>query len=127
MIYLLALIPATMLTIAGYFVIYLSHRSEGNFRSFGKYLGFWAITLAGLVILGSLFAAAHHGRGGMLGLHGRMHGRMQGPRDIGGPWQGRPRFLRALPGDPREPQNDSVPAAGDAPTAPAAEPGSPPR
>ena len=63
MIYLLALIPATMLTIAGYFVIYLSHRSEGTFRAFGKYLGFWAITLAGLVILGALFAAAHHGRG----------------------------------------------------------------
>ena len=49
--FLIALIPATMLTIAGYFVLYLSHRSEGAFRAFGKYLGFWAITLAGLVVL----------------------------------------------------------------------------
>lgn len=60
MIYFLALLPATMLTIAGYFVLYLSHRSEGAFRTFGKYLGFWAFTLAALVILGAIFAAAAH-------------------------------------------------------------------
>src|SRR5271165_5054539 len=59
MIYFLALLPATMLTIAGYFVIFLSNRSEGAFRTFGKYLGFWAFTLAGLVVLGAIFAAAH--------------------------------------------------------------------
>src|SRR6202023_3334557 len=51
MIYFLALIPATVLTIAGYFVLFLSARSEGALRTFGKYLGFWAFTLAGLVIL----------------------------------------------------------------------------
>jgi len=61
-IYLLALIPATVLTIAGYVVLVLSTRAEGSTRTFGKYLGFWAFTLAGLVILGALFAAAtHHG------------------------------------------------------------------
>src|SRR5437762_4221702 len=59
MIYFLALLPATALTIAGYFVLYLSARSEGALRAFGRYLGFWAFTLAGLVILGSIFAAAH--------------------------------------------------------------------
>jgi hypothetical protein len=63
MIYLLALLPATLLTIAGYFVLYLAMRSEGALRTFGRYLGFWAFTLAGLVILGALFAAAH-GRNG---------------------------------------------------------------
>ncbi len=62
MIYFLALIPATMLTVAGYFLLFLSNRSEGAFRSFGKYLGFWAFTLAALVILGAIFAAAHGGR-----------------------------------------------------------------
>jgi hypothetical protein len=62
MIYFLALIPATVLSVAGYFVLYLAHRSEGAFRAFGKYLGFWAFTLAGLVILGAIFAAAHGGR-----------------------------------------------------------------
>ncbi len=115
MIYLLALIPATMLTIAGYFVIYLSHRSEGHFRSFGKYLGFWAITLAGLVILGALFAAAHHGRG-MRAMHGHM--RMHGP------WQGQPRFFRTLPGEPRDAGTEPPPPPPDAPNGPPpAEPG----
>jgi hypothetical protein len=120
MIYLLALIPATMLTIAGYFVIYLSHRSEGNFRSFGKYLGFWAITLAGLVILGSLFAAAHHGRGAIMGVYGR-HLRMHGP------WQGEPRFFRTLPGEPRDPGSEPPPPFPDGPPSPPpAEPAAPP-
>ncbi|TLY74414.1 MAG: hypothetical protein E6K42_11620, partial [Gammaproteobacteria bacterium] len=59
MIYLLALLPATALAVAGYFVLFLSARSEGALRTFGKYLGFWAFTLAGLVILGAIFAAAH--------------------------------------------------------------------
>jgi len=78
MIYFLALLPATLLTIAGYFVLYLSNRSEGAFRKFGKYLGIWAFTLAALVILGAIFAAAH-GRHhcpmmGERGMYGRMHG-----------------------------------------------------
>ncbi|MGH8268151.1 MAG: hypothetical protein ACRETS_12590, partial [Steroidobacteraceae bacterium] len=59
MIYFLALLPATALAIAGYFVLYLSARSEGSLRAFGRYLGFWAFTLSGLVILGAIFAAAH--------------------------------------------------------------------
>jgi hypothetical protein len=78
MIYLLALLPATALTIAGYFVLYLSARTEGTLRSFGRYLAFWAFTLAGLVILGALFAAAHHRHycpnfGGP-GMYGHPHG-----------------------------------------------------
>ena len=92
MIYFLALIPATALTIAGYFVLFLSTRSEGALRTFGKYLGFWAFTLAGLVILGAIFAAAHRGHHchilGMHGMHERMHGPwpgMEEPRDIGPP------------------------------------------
>ena len=84
MIYLLALLPATVLTIAGYFVLVLSARTEGTLRTFGKYLGFWAFTLAGLVILGALFAAAHGGhRGGMYGMRG-------GPRC---PFESGPRLL----------------------------------
>ena len=93
MIYFLALIPATALTIAGYFALFLSARSEGALRTFGKYLGFWAFTLAGLVILGAIFAAAAHGRHHcpILGMH-QMHERMycpwsgmEPPRDIGPP------------------------------------------
>ncbi len=87
MIYFLALIPATALTVAGYVALFLSNRSEGAFRTFGKYLGFWAFTLAALVVLGAIFAAAHGShRGGMM-MHGRMHGswprdsRFNGPHD----------------------------------------------
>ena len=58
MIYFLALLPATILTIAGYGVLFLAQRSEGSLKSFGRYLGFWAFTLAGLVVLGAIFAAA---------------------------------------------------------------------
>lgn len=77
MIYLLALLPATALTIGGYFVLFLSRRSEGALRTFGKYLAYWVFTLAGLVILGAIFAAAH-GRHhcpvfGMHGMHGHMY------------------------------------------------------
>ena len=71
MIYFLALIPATALTIAGYVVLFLSARSEGTLRTFGKYLGFWAFTLAALVVLGAIFAAAHgHHRCPFVGIHG---------------------------------------------------------
>ena len=65
MIFLLVLLPATGLTIAGYFVLYLSSRTDGALRTFGRYLGFWAFTLAGLLILAALFAAAHFGHHGM--------------------------------------------------------------
>lgn len=82
MIYFLALIPATMLTIGGYFVIYLSLRSEGSLRTFGRYLSFWAFTLAGLVILGAILAAAH-------GHHRGMRGRMD--------WGGHPGFYGPPP------------------------------
>src|ERR1700728_5079301 len=58
MIYFLALIPATILVVAGYLALYLAHRSEGNFQSVGKYLGCWAICLSGLVVLWAVFAAA---------------------------------------------------------------------
>jgi hypothetical protein len=107
MIYFLALIPATGLAVAGYFVLFLAHRSEGAFRAFGKYLGFWAFTLAGLVLLGAIFAAAHHG-----GRWGMMHERM-GVSMMGGPVPGGPRWAGPCP---REPGRDQ---SGEAPTAPA--------
>jgi len=70
-IYFLALIPATVLTIAGYVVLFLSARSEGTLRTFGKYLRFWAFTLAGFVVLGAIFAAAYgHHRCPFVGIHG---------------------------------------------------------
>ncbi len=105
MIYFLALIPATALTIAGYFVLYLSHRSEGGFRALGKYLGFWAFTLAALVILGAIFAAAHGGHhGGMM--YGRMHRH----------WSCDPRFPGPELGN--DGANEEAPAGAAAPKPP---------
>jgi hypothetical protein len=106
MIYFLALIPATALTVAGYCVLYVSHRSEGSFRSFGKYLGFWAFSVAALVILGAIFAAAHGHRYGAM-----MHR----------PWPGDPRFARPGFGEPA----DAAPPA-DTPQHPAPQNSAPP-
>lgn len=108
MIYLIALIPATALTIAGYFVLYLSNRSEGAFRAFGKYLGFWAFTLAGLVVLGAIFAAAHGGRHCPMSDMRGMHERMQAP------WHGDPGSF-----DPREDELRGAGHAAEIPPGPA--------
>lgn len=73
MIFLLALIPATGLTVAGYLALFLSHRSEGSLKTFGRYLGIWAFVLAGLVALGGMFAAGHmRAHHGMWGPHAGM-------------------------------------------------------
>lgn len=102
MIYFLALLPATALTIAGYFVLFLSNRSEGSFRTFGKYLGFWAFTLAALVVLGAIFAAAHGHRHhcpmmGGPGMYGHMHPNPGEPGGPGAPENGAPSAPPAAP------------------------------
>ena len=78
MIFFLALIPATMLTIAGFVVMFLAHRCEGGLKTFGKYLGFWAFTLAALLVLGSFLAAAHGGRLHGMMMHGYAYGMHSG-------------------------------------------------
>ena len=98
MIYFLALLPATALTLGGYVVLVLSARTEGGLRTFGRYLGFSAFTLAALVILGAIFAAAHGGHHGF-GPHGG--------RDC--PWREGPRWH---PGEgPREGGPEGTPPA----------------
>lgn len=118
MIFLLALIPATGLTVAGYIALYLSHRSEGTLKTFGRYLGIWAFILAGLVALGGMFAAGH--------MH-RMHGEMwAGHEGMHCPWMERHVWERpehgepgAEPGKPPVPPSDA-PGPGAAPNPPAA-------
>lgn len=128
MIYFLALLPATALTIGGYFVLFLSNWSEGGFRTFGRYLGFWAFTLAALVILGAIFAAAHGGRHHAMNYRGRPgFGMMRG---IG------PGFMMRFggippvgPGNPvaplPPPLNAPAPAAPQASPTPASPPANP--
>ena len=83
MIFLLALIPATALTVAGYVALFLSHRSEGALRTFGRYLGIWAFVLAALVALGGMFAAGHLRAHGAWGPHSGMHCPWMGERPEG--------------------------------------------
>ena len=115
MIFLLALIPATMLTVAGYVVLYVAHRSEGGLRGFGRYLAFWAFTLAALVVLGSFLAAAHGGgvRGCMMCscmMHGGVKG--AGPRQcpVMRPWRHEmPGAVTIIPGAPPQPAPEPSP------------------
>jgi hypothetical protein len=122
MIYFLALIPATALTIAAYFVLYLSNRSEGAFRTFGKYLGFWAFTLAGLVVLGAIFAAAQGGRHGAMvvghGMHGRMHAPWPGDRRFFGPGMDDGPCDRGQLGETERGANPQPPSGAPNPAAP---------
>lgn len=99
MIYLLVLLPATALTIGGYFALFLSGRSEGGMRTFGRYLGYWAITLAALLILGAIIAAGHRGRQCPIWMHG-LH-KQSSPRDFGPPSDAPSEPPTALPGAAR--------------------------
>jgi hypothetical protein len=77
MIYLLLLLPATGLTIAGYLgCSYPGAPKAQCGRSESNWV-FWAFTLAGLLILRGIFAAAHHGHHCT---EMEMHERMHGPR-----------------------------------------------
>jgi hypothetical protein len=80
MVYLLVLLPVTGLTVAGYVVLFLSARSEGAMRTFGKYLGFWAFILAALLVLGAIFAAGRHHHC-PFAMHEPMHGAWSGPAE----------------------------------------------
>jgi hypothetical protein len=114
MIFFLALIPATVLTVAGYFVLFLAHRSEGGLRTFGRYLGVWAFVLAGLVVLGGMFAAGHMHREhpGMWGMHGPRHPWMD-YRD--GDREGPPPPPEGAPAPPPGGPHDGPPPAPPAP------------
>lgn len=106
MIYFLVLIPVTMLTIAGYFVMYLAARSEGGWRAFGRYLSFWAFTLAALLVLAAVFAAAH----------GRHHRRFDGRWHRGVGFHGAPLVRPPGVAPPAAPNSAAPPAGGAAPS-----------
>ena len=105
MLFLVALIPATALTVGGYVALFLSNRSEGSLKTFGHYLGIWAFVLAGLVVVGGGFAAGHMHR-----MHEAMWAGHGGP---GCPWMDQRE--RMEPGPP--------PGKGASPEAPV--PGAP--
>src|SRR5215472_7898033 len=91
MFFLLALIPATALTVGGYVTLFLSSRSEGSLKTFGRYLGIWAFVLAGLVVFGGMFVAGHMHRmhAAMWDGHEGMHCPFMQWRDHDGMWERR--------------------------------------
>ena len=117
MIFLLALIPATALTVAGYVALFLSQRSEGALKTFGRYLGIWAWVLAALVVLGGMFAAGHmramhHGMWGGEGMHCPWMERREGDRM----WEYRERGEPGVaPGSPAASPPEAPPPAATAP------------
>ena len=119
MLFLVALIPATALTVGGYVALFLSHRSEGSLKTFGRYLGIWAFVLAALVVLGGMFAAGHMHRmhEGMWAGHGGADGPACPWMDHG--WEHRERFEPGPP--PAKPAGPppEAPAPGSTPPPPA--------
>ncbi|HUL46992.1 MAG TPA: hypothetical protein VLV25_07815 [Steroidobacteraceae bacterium] len=119
MLFLVALIPATALTVGGYVALFLSHRSEGALKTFGRYLGIWAFVLAALVVLGGMFAAGHMYRmhAGMWDGRGGPHCPFMERRDDDRMWERRERIDSEAP--------PPKPPAGP-PEAPAGQPNPPP-
>lgn len=120
MLFLVALIPATALTVGGYVALYLSSRSEGSLKTFGRYLGIWACVLAVLVVLGGMFAAGHMRRmhEGMWGGPGGPHCPFMERRDDDRVWEHRERMEPGAAAD--------KPAAPAQAPAPGGQPNSPP-
>jgi hypothetical protein len=55
MMFFFSLIPATLLVVLGFFVMYASSKAEGGVKTCGKMLYIWIYILAGLVVLGGIF------------------------------------------------------------------------
>ena len=120
MLFLLALIPATALTVAGYVALFLSHRSEGSLKTFGRYLGIWAFALAGLVVLGGMFAAGHMHRmhGAMWNGHEGMHCPFMERHDYDRMWERREHGEPGAASEAPPPPPPGAPAPGGQPNPP---------
>ena len=116
---LLLLFPATAIAVAGYLVLYFAHKSEGNMRSFGKFLGGWAMFLSAVVVLAAISGVFLDGRPFGLGRTSaeRMEMRQQMRGSVMGPGR-----MRPPPGAP----GMGAPPAGAPPAGDAAPPPPPP-
>ena len=120
MLFLVALIPATALTVGGYVALVLSSRSEGSLKTFGRYLGIWAFVLAGVVALGGMFAAGHMHRMHEAMWDGRegMHCPFMERRDYDRMWERREHGEPGAAPETAPAPPPGPPAAGGQPTPP---------
>lgn len=72
MLFFFSLIPASILVVIGYFVLFASTRAEGGVRTFGKYLAIWLLFLGTVVVLGGLLAPVLGVRDPMAGMERHM-------------------------------------------------------
>jgi len=56
--FLLSLLPATLLLVLGYIVLYCSIKADGAFQTFGKILAVWVFVLAALPVLTGAYVTA---------------------------------------------------------------------
>ena len=115
---LLLLFPATAIAVAGYLVLYFAQKSEGHMRSFGKFLGGWAMVLSAVVVAAAISGVFLDGRPFGIGMtraeRMEMRGNMMGPGRMGPGRMGPPPGMAEPPGAP--------PPPADAPAAPAVPP-----
>jgi len=55
MCFLFSLLPATILTVFGYIVLYCSSKVDGAMRTFGKVLAIWTFVLAAFPVLAGAY------------------------------------------------------------------------
>ena len=56
MYFFVSLIPATLVVVLGYFILFSSTKTQGAVQSFGQILAVWVLVLAALVPLAGAYA-----------------------------------------------------------------------
>lgn len=55
MCFFMSLIPATIIVVTGYFVLFSSQKAEGGIRRFGRVLAIWIFVVALFPLIGGAF------------------------------------------------------------------------
>ncbi len=55
MCFFMSLIPATIIVVIGYFVLFSSQKAEGGIRRFGRVLAIWVFVVALFPLIGGAF------------------------------------------------------------------------
>ena len=57
MFFFISLLPATFWAIVGYFVLFSTSRAEGPIKTFGRFLGVWALVISGFILLAGAYVS----------------------------------------------------------------------
>ena len=57
MCFFISLFPATFWAILGYLVLFSSTRATGSIRTFGRFLGIWALIISGCILLAGIYVS----------------------------------------------------------------------